>query len=63
VEAVDKRISEAVELAEEAFWASVAGQYPEITTGEFDPMSSYYLREALESAVREWVAVNSREEA
>jgi len=54
------KMEDVLDKAEGAFWASVASQYPEITTGDLNPMTANYLRDAMSDAVREWVAVNSR---
>jgi hypothetical protein len=53
------RIQEVAERAQEAFWAHVAGEYPEITTGDFPPGATAAFDEACRDAVRVWVEGNA----
>ena len=54
------RLAEAVENANQAFWASVAASYPEIKTGEMDPYEDLDIDTAMEKAVKHWVHYNSQ---
>jgi hypothetical protein len=55
---LEERIVAATENAEEAFWAVVAGSFPEAETGDLDPLEVMRLEEHLTRAVREWVEAN-----
>ena len=55
----EARIEEAVEKASFAFWAAFAAEFPEITTGDLTPGASFGFDQAVMSAAREWVEVNS----
>ncbi len=52
------RVAEAVEKAREAFWASIAASYPEIKTGDMDPLEDWEIETAMETAVKRWVHNN-----
>jgi hypothetical protein len=54
----DERITAAVEDGAEAFWAVIAKQFPEATSGDFPPDAEYALTKALEEAVRVWLDAN-----
>ena len=53
------KIRTAVNQAEEAFWATIAEFFPEITTGDLDPLTSYSLLEKMKETVTIWHEVNS----
>jgi len=54
----EQRIQEAVGVAEWAFWAAIANNFPEITTGDVTPESAFYQKKLLLSFVREWIENN-----
>jgi hypothetical protein len=58
IEISDERITEAVEDGVEAFWAVIAKQFPEVTSGDFPPDAEFALTKALEEAVRVWLDAN-----
>ena len=45
--------------AEQAFWKVIAEAYPEITTGDLDPVEAFALMLAMERAVNAWVYENA----
>lgn len=55
-------ITAAAEIAEEAFWDSVAKQFPECVGGEMDPLILVILRAAMRDAVAAWYAANRPED-
>lgn len=58
----EKRLSEATDKAEQAFWASIAESYPECTTGDLDPWVVHTLTEQMKTAARYWVRYNMPDE-
>jgi hypothetical protein len=52
------RLTEAVDKAQEAFWASIVQSYPESTHGDIDPLVAHHLSETMKNAVRLWVGWN-----
>ena len=52
------RLENAITAAESAFWAAIADQYPEIKTGDLDPLEAVRLSEAMGRAVRAWLDAN-----
>lgn len=54
-----KRLEDAVKNAEEAFWNSIAEDYPEITTGDLDPSTSIDLMLTMENAIDRWLIINN----
>lgn len=55
---VRARIELATEKALEAFWASIVEEFPEITSGDFDPMLEGSMTSEAEGWVKHWFAVN-----
>ena len=53
------RIEVAVEEALQAFWTSVAESYPEVTSGDFDPMLEGLMISQASEWVEHWVAMNA----
>jgi hypothetical protein len=53
-----EKIEKAVELGTDAFWVTFAGEFPEATTGDFDPLASFALDEALRRAGIAWLLFN-----
>lgn len=49
----------AVRKAQEAFWAEIARQYPEIKTGDFPPDAADDFYRASLQALRFWVDTNA----
>jgi len=56
--AMKARIKEAVEAAQDAFWAKVVELFPESVSGDFDPMFSHRWDTECEGAVSHWVYCN-----
>jgi hypothetical protein len=56
------RVEDAVMDAMDAFWNSIAENYPEITTGDLDPGTSIDLTLSMENAVDKWLMWNQKEE-
>lgn len=52
------RIEVAAEKALEAFWAAVVEEFPEITSGDFDPMLEGVMTSEAEGWVKHWFTVN-----
>lgn len=57
-----KRIQEAADRAQEAFWASLVGAFPEVVTGDFPPDAHMVFGEACLSAASTWVTGNLPDE-
>jgi hypothetical protein len=53
-----RSIDKLVEAAMDAFWESVANEYPEATTGDMSPLAEIAFENAARSAVVEWIANN-----
>lgn len=47
------------QLAQEAFWAVVAREYPDIKSGDLDPMKSHLFDQACKDMVESWVRLNT----
>lgn len=47
------------ELAQEAFWAVVAREYPDVKSGDLDPMQTHLFDQACKDMVESWVRLNS----
>jgi hypothetical protein len=56
-----KRKKEALEKAEDAFWASIVESYPEIKTGDFHPCDHRAFAQASENALDAWLYWNRPE--
>lgn len=54
-----ERVLRATNCAEDVFWAAVVKQFPEITTGDFDPLDATRLNERLRVAVGRWFDNNT----
>lgn len=54
----DARHETALREAEDAFWASIAGSYPEATSGDFPPDAQASFSDAMAAAVDTWLAAN-----
>lgn len=59
IDEVETRIEDAVGEALEAFWAAVAQKFPEVTTGDFDPMLAGIVYARAEDWVAEWLRMNA----
>lgn len=55
----DERLNTVAERASQAFWATVAGAFPEIRTGDVDPFSAMEWDEFVGKAIRRWYEDNS----
>jgi hypothetical protein len=55
---MEERIQAAVEAAQYSYWAVIASRFPEVKTGDMDPMDQFNFSEACECAVRAWLAAN-----
>ena len=42
----------------EAFWAVVVKQFPQATTGDLSPLTTFQLEQASEAAIKEWIRCN-----
>lgn len=51
-------LSNAVQEATDAFWASIAQSYPHIKTGDLDPGSASAFEELAEKTARSWLSFN-----
>lgn len=54
------RFKQAIEKAKDAFWASIAENYPEITKGDLDPISENNFDKSVKEVVSEWLHFNQR---
>ena len=54
----DERIRSAARKGEDAFWAAVAKEFPEATSGDLDPGLAVSLMQTMERAIRAWVDYN-----
>lgn len=52
------RIDAAIARAEEPFWLSIAGDFPEITTGDLAPDTVHAFKIAMRKAVIAWITGN-----
>lgn len=50
---------EAVEDAQKAFWESIAKAFPEITTGDLDPVTALKFDEECKAVVEKWLICNN----
>ncbi len=57
-EITEERIADAVQDAEDAFWAVIAEQFPEADSGDLSPDAAFALTAAMEKAVRAWIDAN-----
>ena len=46
------------DLALDAFWDVIVNRFPEATTGDLSPLTTFALDQAAEAAVEEWVWAN-----
>jgi hypothetical protein len=44
--------------ADDAFWQVVVRYYPEATTGDLSPLTTFRLHQAAEAAIAEWIWAN-----
>jgi len=54
----NERMDKAVEKAKGAFFQSLVESYPEITTGDIDPLESHAFDEACTAIVTDWLYWN-----
>ena len=55
---MDERVIKATEVALKAFWRVVASRFPEVSTGDLDPLMVARYEHAMHSAVDGWVWCN-----
>ena len=55
-----EKLREAREKAEDAFWATFAEQFPEITRGDLDPIAVCEFNTAIEKVTDIWMQNNDR---
>lgn len=55
------RIADAIDTAAQAFWASVAESFPEVTTGDLDPETVDQLEREMGHAILTWLGTNGHE--
>lgn len=58
---IEARIEETVEGALQAFWAAVVEKFPEVTTGDYDPMLEGIMYAEAEEWVAGWLRMNATE--
>lgn len=54
----EEYLNAAIESADQAFWAQIAADYPQVKTGDFAPEQHIAWHEAIETAVRAWLSAN-----
>lgn len=54
--AVEQRLDASIDPALQAFWAQVASDFPEVTTGDLGPELAQALKVAAQAAMAGWVA-------
>lgn len=57
----EPRIGEALQAAEDAFWASIAATYPEAKSGDLSPYQSIRLIGVMRETLIEWLEFNCDE--
>lgn len=57
-EDVNRRITEAVKAAEDAFWVVIANRFPECKSGDLSPLTTLAFGKSCSGTVREWVSLN-----
>lgn len=57
----DSKIRDVVEIAQTAFWQSVAEQLPQIKTGDLAPLDQVVFDLNCERVIRTWIDTNSEE--
>lgn len=57
-EAYEQMIDRIASVAEESFWREVADQFPEIKTGDLEPMTSFSFSRHCKQVIAEWLATN-----
>lgn len=53
-----KRIDDAIQNAEDAFWAQLVKDFPEVKTGDFPPCATMDFVDAVRTAARAWLLWN-----
>ena len=54
----EEALKEIVEQAGDSFWATIACSFPEVKTGDFDPVASITFSTACIVAVKQWLSLN-----
>lgn len=55
---MQERIATAVMAAEQEFWATIAKHFPEIKTGDLDPLTAANLSNSMNTATVIWLITN-----
>jgi len=55
---MESKIRSAVDEAEQAFWAVIASNFPEIKTGDLDPLTAFKLAQTMSDTVKIWLDTN-----
>ncbi len=42
----------------DAFWEVIVRHFPEATTGDLSPLTTFHLEQASEAAIEEWIRYN-----
>ncbi len=59
VEGIDTgRIARGLGKASDAFWAAMVAEFPEVKTGDMDPLSVFAIEEAMARAAASWLWAN-----
>lgn len=56
-----KITNQQIEELSDHFWGNVANMFPEIQSGDLEPIESIRLENAIEQAVNAWLKTNHRE--
>jgi hypothetical protein len=59
---IQQRIEQAMEKAQEAFWAEVVKVFPEAKSGDFDPVAAHDFDLYCRAAIKHWVDWNAPDE-
>ena len=57
-EPTEDQIRHAVIDAQDAFWAVMVDKFPEVQTGDMDPLDAFAFRQACEKALERWLQWN-----
>lgn len=52
------RLKTALDAAEQAFWAEFAKHYPEVKSGDLNPLTAFILQECMQNTVEQWLRTN-----
>ena len=57
----ETEIKTAVNDAEQGFWELIAMHFPQVTTGDLDPLTSHKLSQTMLETVKTWLEANKGE--